>query len=265
MSKKTTYESICIKCESMIAYNRSEKPLNCPYCGYGNGNYEWKKPQTETELFIIQNKYLKNRDPKYLNDLYLVLLKYAEGKIKKILNGSIYYDAEKLQEKAHDAATQFIEYYLKKPNFKVDFSFGGFLSWQIKSVLWNKTDQDFDKTFSLNSMIDSSSNKEKIELGNFKPLFSEFDDDEDCLRSNIARKVDLVNGIEIIISDIINKLRSEYSTAFALKVLIGIKNYILGTSDEDKELYYNHYGRYDVKDYVEKSMMLIYSFIQGNY
>jgi len=253
------YSSQCINCEAIVEYNRQEKPKNCPNCGYGDNNYEWKKPPTETQLFIIQNKYLKTKDKKYLDEMYLLLRDYAEGKIKKSLNGLIHYDIEKLSEKAHDAATQFIEYYLKKPGFRVDFSFGGFLSWQIKAVLWNKHDQENDKNYSLNSLI-KESNKEKFELNNFVNLFS-----KENIMSSISHKLDLIRGIEIIISDIMNKLRSEYDTVMSLKVLIGIKNYIEGISDKNKYSYYDKYGRYEIKDFVDKSMMLIYSFIQGNH
>jgi hypothetical protein len=266
MKTEKLLHGICVFCGEEISYKKKEKPSNCPKCGGGNDKGEWKKPPTETILFTLQREYFKNKNvdkvkaDRALSEMYLVLKDYAEGKIKKLINGKVFYSEDKIEEKAIDIANCMIDYYLSKEGFRIDNSFGGYLDWQIKSVIFNISDQEEDQVDSLNDHINDT-DKEMVELSNFSPVFESGTLTSEYLDS-FHHAEDLKNGILRIIDDVIKEIQKEFSPFIAALVLIGISHYVAGKSEDFKNKYYQNFGGNQTKLFVDQAMALILEFIK---
>lgn|SRR5208282_1592738 len=269
MKTKKLLHGECVFCGEQIAYAKKEKPEFCPKCE----KTDWRKPPTETILFRLQREYFKHRalqiDPKEkiladraLSEMYLVLKDYATGKIKKLINGKVFYSIDKIEEKAIDSANCMIDYYLSKEGFRIDNSFGGYLDWQIKSIIFNQQDQLEDQVDSLNDHINDTE-KEMVELSNFTPVFENSTITSEYLNT-FHQAEDLKNGILRIIDEVINQIKNEFGLLLSIQVLVGVTNYISGKTDNFKENYYKNFGGNQVKLFVDQTMQLILQFIKSN-
>ena len=251
------YTVMCIHCAKNIDYEHGSRPIECPHCH----NTEFKKPITETRLFLLQRDYLKNRDCLILGEMYQILVAYSKSIIKKMLPKEFRYHYDKIDEKAMDAAALFIEYYLEKPAFKIDKSFGGYLQWKVKQVLFNKKIREEEDHLSLNSpMFDSKSDDEKeivelTELLDAKPLFSDAEASYDNERSG----EDLLKGIEEILESIFTEIRIQYGVLLALLVLLG--TFIRLDRKGDMNNFYTYFGS-NTKEHIDKVMLLIFEFVK---
>lgn len=266
MSKKKLLQGTCIGCATLISFTKGEKPMNCPSCGYGDDIGNWKKPPTETALFLLQNKFLAERleghtdkANDYLGEIFILLQQYAKGKTKKILKGNINYDEERLDVVASKSANLMIHYYLTKPTFRIDTSFGSYLDWQIKSTLYNKKTRFHDSVLSLNSIVNNDIQKEKLELQNYRPLL------ENSLNYDYLyaedRKSDLVQGLVNINAQISKTVRKTSGGRFNINRLICLKQNIRkGVEKIDANLY-NLFGGLEVRNSTEKTLTIFSQFI----
>ena len=114
-------EKQCANCGTTVVYGYGTKPAVCPVCG----NKWWDKPTDEFNLFMLQNDYISSgRQPEKLSLMYEGLIRYSENLIKKNLKGKAVLDPERIHEQAEDTALNFLEVYLKKEDYIVEFSFG---------------------------------------------------------------------------------------------------------------------------------------------
>lgn len=254
---KIKYEKICVYCAKEVGYFHGKKPKVCPHCGSG----DYIKPPTETRLFLLQDKYLKTKDQKYLAQMFVILKKYAASIIKKNLPKDFFYHYGDLDEKSQDAATLFMEYYLANDGFMVSKSFGGYLQYKVKEVLWNKKLQREENHESLNKPFDSS-DKELIDVSvftNMQPLYGTIEDHTEDLEKN---KDDLILGIENIINASMDQLeRIHESKSYALWSLVGICLYIEKKSENYMDKFYHMMGS-ELKEDVDLIKLLIYRFIK---
>ena len=112
-----------------------------------------EKPETEQELFALQEQYLKTRDHKIWVKMFEVALPYIKSLIlkkKKEEERSKWEESDEIASKASTATFLFLSQYLKKPQFEVGASFAGMINGKILEVLYGGT-HDFD--VSLNSKI----------------------------------------------------------------------------------------------------------------
>ena len=143
-------ERECANCHSTVIYGYGTKPEVCPFCG----NKWWDKPKDEFNLQMLQDDYIKSgRTPEKLSLMYDGLIRYCENLIKKNLKGKTNLSVERIHEQAEDTALNFLEVYLKKPDYVVEYSFGGLLSRYVAGVMYNKREQINDKTTSLDRTI----------------------------------------------------------------------------------------------------------------
>ncbi len=132
---------ICVFCFAEVENPKSDV---CPVCNAGSAF----KPDLETKLFIAQRKLdqadTKIKRDKILAEMYEIIRRYSWG---KLLNKKrrIPMLADEIEDYCHDAATKFIEHYLKDPNFRIDQSFGGYLGFKIWDVLHNKKKRKFEQ------------------------------------------------------------------------------------------------------------------------
>lgn len=264
MINNKKYKKNCCFCFKPVSYSKGEKSPTCPHCG----KLDYIKPPTEYRLFELQHQYFELRKSDnidtqkiILGDMYVLLQNYAKGKIKKIIKNQVHYDDDKLDEKATEVAELLIEYYLTKPSFKIESSFGGYIGWQIKSVLYNPKDRFRDSIQSLNEIV-TDNGKERIELQSFSPII------ENSMNYNYIQRLhksdDLIQGIQKIITHINCEIKDQYNSYMAMAVLIGIYISICKKSDNYKYSFYDKFGGIELRDLVDKSMMLILKFLRDH-
>jgi len=255
------YKRTCAYCGKTVQYYHSEKPEYCPYCGA----YNYIKPKTETTLFLLQKEYLEHgRDNEVLGKMYLILKDYAKSMIKMQLqkSGMTKYNYDDIDMKASDSATLLLEYYLTKPAFKIEQSFGGYLKDKVKQALYNKTEQREDSYASFNSLLsDSEGHAEEIgelkEQLNFNYIFG----DQDKYRKRILSEKELVDGIHRIIAKITETVTESYNRKDSLLLLIGMYIRINNTNNSTMDNYYKYFGSV-YKDFIDASLLLLYEFIK---
>lgn len=249
----------CTICGAEISWQHKHKPKQCPVCG----EVYFDKPKIEIDLFKLQNAYLENYNKDILGDMYVVLVKYSKNLIKNMIHNSYHMDKDILNIKAHEAATKFIEYYLTNKNFKMDKSFGAYLKYSIKNVLYavKKIDK---KTTSLNSILDESNHSELetiIESLNIKTIYNNRDR-EDENEKTINESIDFTNDIYSLLEESIKRLKQHYKISHIIKVLIGVKLHFYKISSNKINDYYS-INNNDVKENVEKIMMLIFQYLKS--
>lgn len=138
------YKNMCVFCGKISSKDHLRDPV-CPHCGAGPKNRDWLKPPIEVVLFRLQKDYLASRDREVLGQMFMYLWQYAIGKIRKKVTGRLNLTTEVIEEKAFDAATLFTEHYLKKPDFIISVSFGSYLDFQVRTVLYNTREKENDQ------------------------------------------------------------------------------------------------------------------------
>lgn len=255
---KKLYERKCRHCGDLVTFYHGEKMTICPSCGQG----DYIKPETETTLFLLQKEWMEKKDKKILGEMYIILIKYVKSKIKKILNGVVLYDEDKLEEKAIDSVNLLMEYYLTKEDFFIQTSFMGYITRQINSTLYNKSVRFADSIESLNYIIDESNKKELGENLKLDPVYEQQMTDDFIFNEN--NEVDLVNGVCKLVADIHEEILKNHSNYLSLTTLVGIFHYMNRCGDEYKNNFYDKYGRNKVKTYTEQAMMIIMDFIKDH-
>lgn len=255
------YKRTCAYCGKTVEYYHSEKPEYCPFCSA----YNYIKPDTETKLFLLQKSYFEHgRDNEILGKMYLILREYAKSMIKTELkrNQMTRYTYDDIDMKASDAATLLLEYYLTKPAFKIEQSFGGYLDNKVKQALYNKKEQKEDIHSSYNAII-SDNNGHLEEVGEMKEAlnFSYIFGDEDEYRKRILSEKELLDGIHKIISRIVFTVTENYNKKDSLLLLIGMYIRLRNTNNSVMDDYYKYFGSV-YKDFIDKSLLMLYQFVK---
>jgi hypothetical protein len=254
---KKLYERVCRHCGAINTFYHGEKLEFCSSCGEN----DYIKPETETKLFLLQKQWTETRDKKILGDMYVILTKYVQSKIKKILNGKVIYDDDKLEEKATDAVNMLIEYYLTKEDFYIQTSFMGYVQHQIRSTLYNKSTRFADNVESLNYVI-GDNNRELIDTIVIEPLYENSLNNAFMIQE--TDEDDLINGVLNILEGINTRIRTNHGHSMSILALVGTYHYMKRATDFYKNKFYDMYGRNILKDFVENTMMLIHKFIKDN-
>lgn len=81
------------------------------------------------QLARLQEEYLSHRAPAVLAQMYSVLVQLAANMVRDYWGRRVrrHINKVELRTKAHDIATEFISHYLRKPHFRVNTSFSGYL------------------------------------------------------------------------------------------------------------------------------------------
>jgi hypothetical protein len=138
------------------------KPITCKYCDHKfkvntkNKRKKWKESKyqcpkcditycilkpTERQLRMIQDKYDVSKKEKYINEMYPILISYAESLIKKYYINRIKFTSQ-LTYYAENAVSLFLEEYCKDVNFSIDISFGEFLRLKCAQAIFGKPEHD---------------------------------------------------------------------------------------------------------------------------
>lgn len=148
----------CSVCEKIHVYEGDvPSPFRCS-CG----TIRWDKPLMEAQLFTLQEKYLENRDNKILGEMYKILFKYSKNMIWSRVKNKYSMSEDKIESKAQDASTAIIQYYLTKPYFMVNESFGSYVVGAVSYQLYYKKIKDIDEfEVSLSTPLGSDQNPGK--------------------------------------------------------------------------------------------------------
>jgi DNA-directed RNA polymerase subunit RPC12/RpoP len=254
---KVLYKNTCAYCGDVVDYIHGMKPEVCPYCN----SEDYIKPVTETRLFLLQKEFFKHKNKEVLGSMYLIMVEYAESLVKKTLPDTFKRHFNKVKEKATDAVNLVISYYLEKPGFKIEKSFAGYLKTKIKQVLWNKKLQNEENHESIYGVINENIDKEILQLPDvlgFETLFPHYSD----YRQREHDKEELIKGLENVIETISNTIGIEYNSYYKLLTLIGIFQYI--TNQGQLEKFYATFGALDLKELINKSMVIVYEFLKDH-
>ncbi len=249
----------CTVCDIEISWQHKHKPEECPSCG----EQYFDKPQIEIDLFKLQSRYLDNNEEEALGEMYSVITVYAENLIKNIIHSSYYMDVDILETKAHEAATKFIEYYLTNPAFRMERSFGAYLKFPIRNVLYASKKIDRNTT-SFNTLIDHGSGstfEDILESMSITTIYNN-KDREDATEKIIDSQISFEKEITSLIHESIKRLKANYSTAHIIRVLIGVKLHFDKISPNMINDYYN-INHNDVKENIEKIMMLTFQYLKS--
>ena len=249
----------CTICQTEISWQHKHKPKSCPTCG----EIYFDKPKIEIDLFKLQTQYLDEHDESALGKMYILLVEYSKNLIKNMIHNTYRMDKDILDIKAHEATTKFIEYYLTNPDFRLDRSFGAYLKFPIRNVLYASKKIDKNTT-SFNTILDQSSNmtfEDIIETMNITTMYNNRDRDsnnEKTINSSISFTKDICS----LLNESISRLKQHFDTAHIIKVLIGVKLHFDKVSLNTINDYYN-INHNDVKENIEKIMMLIFQYLKS--
>lgn len=253
--EKKKKKKACLSCGQIVEYIHKSRPKLCPFCQ----NDRWDKDRDEFKLFHLQDEYLKTKDNKILGQMYIILKEYAKKLIVKTVKGKYFFKKEDLEIKAHDSANKIIEYFLTKPSFKIENSFGGYMNWPVKNVLY--ADKRKEAHDSLNCLIDTEN-----ELEDYLPVISGeakykmiFEFEVDSIRNNTT----IVPEIYKLIHNIENKISKNFSKSQSLLFLIGVRNKLKVKSDDFYTNFFSYCG-VDVKKHVDTALFLVYKYIKHN-
>lgn len=244
----------CSNCGEIIQYIHKNKPDVCPNCG----NVYWNKPLDEFTLFTLQDEYLLTRDNKILTQMYTILKLYAKKLIVKMVKNKFYFSKIELDMKAHDSVNKMMLYYLEKPAFRVGSSFGGYLKWPIRGVLYGEKAED---NLSLNQLIG-----EDVEFGDCLPLESssvqeklqvEFESGFLDSQSKVTENI-----YNIVCQQIIPFLVKTFSSRLAFLTLVGISHKLSAKSESFMDSYYLYTGL-EVQEYVNTSVAVVYKYLKS--
>jgi|GEM_PF-4903147 len=255
------YRRTCAYCGETVEFYHAEKPSHCPHCG----SFNYIKPKTETKLFLLQKKYLEEgRDKDVLGHMYLILKGYAKSMVKSEIGGNAMtkYHYSDIDIKSSDAAVYLLEYYLTKPQFKIEQSFGGYLSKKVSQALYNKKDQKEDKVISYNTVIgDNEGHTEELgdlpETLNLRYIFG----DENKYREKVRNENELLSGIEKILNSTILHIKKTYSSKDSMLLIIGL--YLKLSSNNQKVIndYYRFFGS-EYRNFIDQVLLILYEFIK---
>lgn len=173
----------------------------CPFCGE-----EWCiLPKTERNLKYLQQIYLQTRQEKDFVNLLRLIYKYTGSLIKKKYSAALKFEGA-LDYYTNEVITIITEEYLRKPEWEILTSFGGFIILKIRQAIYT----DYDKKDKKNKNIS---------------LDFKFDDDENDLydlipsdaKNDLLYKIEeeedtkfLYNKIEYITEGIVEYCNSYY-------------------------------------------------------
>ena len=245
-------EKQCANCGTTVVYSYGTKPIVCPVCG----NKWWDKPADEFNLFMLQNDYISSgRQPEKLSLMYEGLIRYSENLIKKNLKGKAVLDPERIHEQAEDTALNFLEVYLKKEDYVVEFSFGGLLRRYVNGVMYNGHEKINDSTVSLDMTIaeDMKFEDNMFRFMETSPVKEDFELDA-YMEYEKAHPEELSDDLISIIKRKKDKISKTEGPVNALLFLIAVRCFLARTRKCSIDEFYDYYGdglKLDIDDCFE--------------
>lgn len=248
----------CGICKHIVVWQWGSKPERCPACE----SIKWDKPKDEAVLFNLQEKYLKTRDNKILGQMFILLKEYARRVILKNLIGHVKYDENTIDEKSSDTANKLVEYFLEKPTFSIQESWGYYLDLIAKQNMFAKKLQRRDKNeLSIEKFKedheDNSTAYDTVEMG-----YNDKDFQFENEIIDVLSREYLVEEVGKFVETMFNILTKEYGYKQAYLVINLFSKRLNGNSKRYIKRYLDYYGQ-KLKENYEKANLSIYQFLQG--
>ncbi len=233
------------------------------------------KPDIEKKLFTMQYHYLQDRDEKKLSELYKLMKIYARSLVLKCLSGKFLMEKSLIEEKAHDVAVQLIDLYLRKPEFKINSSFGSYMSFKVKQELfYAKNEEDHE---SLHTIINTKGTDteilEAIEAVGYDSLFEQSEDSPEEIFMN-KNENNVISTILLHLESLHKKLDENYPEqkyfVFKTTLLLGVWHFISRNfKDKVEEKFCVKISKYydvdskELNKIIQKFMSLIYRLLKN--
>ncbi len=253
------YEKKCSCCKNLVIYEKGKKPSLCPFC---EAEY-WNKPKDERNLFILQDVYLNNgKKEEDLKKIFLSVLKYSKNIIKNSVKNKKFLESYDLEEKAEDITTIFIESYLKKTDFKVEHSFGGFLIRISKGVLYGNKQED--QTFSIDRIM-----SDNLSIATNPLFFIKDPSIQEKYKDNVydsylkSHEADLVRELYNLIEEIYKRISKKEKFGNRLLYLLGLKNFLSINKNSFMFEFYSLSGN-SIKQDIENTKLMMRRYLIEN-
>jgi len=200
------------------------------------------KPETERTLQRLQYRYCGSSgrvQQKIYDELYIILLSYCQSLIKKHYSNLIT-DSYFLEEKSIDAVHFLLEEFLKYKNYRITISFGGFLQYKIKQVIFGKIYHD-TAPVSLNFEMDDGN---QIQYEDKKDLLKDIEHHED---KNLT--AEYCSNLIINYAQHCEDKRENFLRLIAFK-------FFLAFGEKIADNFFRVFGRYGKQRYEETIMLL---------
>lgn len=139
--RKRRKDTICWNCEKPVdkqVYAEIDYVPTCKHCGV---KYP-EKPKLEAKLTLYQDEYLADRTQANFNKLFIPMNSLVFNIICSKLKGtSERNDIEGILDKVQWVLMKVSQYYINKPNFRIDSSFTAYLTQVALYPLYNKKDK----------------------------------------------------------------------------------------------------------------------------
>jgi hypothetical protein len=200
-----------------------------------------EKPETEVKLEQLQKEYLRERDGKIYQQMFLEMLPYTKSLVLKTTKGRIFIATDKVDAIAKDAVIKVMSQY-EREDFRIEKSFAGYLQFKILESMYHPRIMKEDMIGLLNSLIEESQ-VHTTEMGDlpeafdftylFRPTNADITDDPATYLFN--EKKDAINSVTSVIKDV----QKSTNVLNRFHIVIGITQFIrkLFTYEKFKERY----------------------------
>lgn len=118
-----------------------------------------EKPETEQEMFRLQDIYLRTKSQKAWQDLYDIAQSYMGSLIKKRLKNKKGFPADELENITTGATISFMNQYRTRKGFEIGASFAGMMDKKAMEALYSGKKDPIERSFSLDVTINDSQTK----------------------------------------------------------------------------------------------------------
>lgn len=258
----------CCYCFSVFKLE-GPKPQKCPNCGEGY----WSKTPAEETCFKLQNEYLINRGvskklaDKALSDLYYFIIKYSIGMTKKLIKSKKIFEDDDLNDIGSQVALTFMNKYLSDLEFKMNSSFGKWITFLLLPILFGEKTKMNDRTLSLDFSISSNNNNSSTDLIDILSVNPHTNEETSLVTRELKLKIDeskdLRDSVLILIDNLKQNIIEKYDRTVAMNAVQGLNHLFSGKNIEFMGLFYSTHGGIYLQNIVESMRKEIEGYLRG--
>ncbi len=267
------YEKICPVCSFTTSWISGIHPKKClnPNCSLPSLIFA---PKSEIKLMLLQQEYLKDRNPAVMEKMYNILILYSKSMIFK--NIHYCFSAPMLAEKSHDTAVAVLEPFLRNSDYRVKKSWGGLIFHKVRQVCFGFAKEEMhdsldqkvkgkgmgaEKNIERIDLLDSSECNSLFCTSEDNPEKTFFQSDEQNIIADITHNIDLL-------MEVLNK---KFDILFNTLVIIGISHCISRTYTNENimELFCESIEKYygisakKINDVIQAFLLSLYEQLTG--
>ena len=237
------------------------------------------KPDTEKELFYLQEEFFEKRDQydkevgEWIKDtskpkptdastepwskMLDIVYNYASSLVKKATKGKKYIDPDDVSDKALEAAFRFMSAYNRKPDFAIGASFAGNLRWKVVEVMHEDTLLSLNQPTSYDAqaeLLDTLSEADFTHIGGMRNVLRS---PEDTL---IAESEDIIGEV---LDELDQEVGKNSKLAFLARLYLLI-NLRVPRTRHIKRLFLEHWAEdYRTEQVLESTVLEVHNRYDG--